>query len=55
MGQASTLPPPFGNSRGLPLKHGDRMNFLNPDAHGALRQSDAAIYQPHGEAVSRPS
>jgi hypothetical protein len=45
--------PPSGNSRALPLKHG--MNFLSPDAHDSLRQSDAAIYQPHGEAVSRSS
>jgi hypothetical protein len=30
-------------------------SFFNPDAHGSLRQSDAAIYQPHAEAVSRPS
>src|SRR5258708_36030084 len=27
-GPASTLPPPSENSRALPLKHGDRMNFL---------------------------
>src|ERR1700722_4567895 len=32
-GPASTLPPPSGNSRALPLRHGDRMNFLNPDVH----------------------